>query len=93
MAAITVFEFIAAPNAIGETIWPADVVTTTTTASTVNLGSTTRAFIVTADADCRMIVNASGVTTAAGVSSLPIISAAPNQFTTDPGAGKSLKFA
>jgi hypothetical protein len=93
VANITVFEFFAAPNAIGDVIWPADVVTTTTTASTINLSANTRAFIVTADADCRAIVNASGVSTAAGVSTLPVLSAAPNQFTIAPASGQSLKFA
>lgn len=93
MSNITVFEFSLAPNAVGEVTWPADVTTTTTTASTVSLASGTRAFIITADADCRAIINASGVSTAAGVSTLPVLSAVPNQYVIAPAAGQTVKFA
>ncbi|WP_133255483.1 hypothetical protein [Phenylobacterium soli] len=93
MANITVFEFSLSPNAAGEVTWPADVTTTTTTASTVSLAATTRAFIVTADQDCRAIINASGVSTAAGVSTLPILGSAPNQFLIAAGSGQTVKFA
>lgn len=95
MASITIFEFIASPNAIGEVTWPADVLTTIDTASvtSVSLAATTRAVVITADADVRMRVNASGVTTAASASMIPILSVAPNQITVAPGAGQTLKFA
>lgn len=91
-ANVTVFEFSLAPNAAGEVTWPADVTTTTTTASTVSLATSTRAFIITADVDCRGIINASGVSTAAGVSTLPILSAVPNQYVIAPASGQTLKF-
>lgn len=92
MANITVFEFSLTPNTAGEVTWPADVTTTTTTASTVSLAATTRAFIVCSDADARMIIDASGVSTAASASTLPILSAIQNQFVLAPGAGQTLKF-
>lgn len=93
MANITVFEFTGSPNALGELTWPADVTTTTTTASIVSLGASTRAFIVCADADCHMIINGSGVSTAADAYKLPVLSAIPNQFLISPTSGQTLKFA
>lgn len=93
MANITVFEFSLAPNAVGEVTWPADVTTTTTTASTVSLASGTRAFIITADVDCRAIINGAGVSTAASASTLPVLSAVPNQYVISPAAGQTVKFA
>jgi hypothetical protein len=93
MANITVFEFFGSPNASNEVFWPADVITTTTSASTVTLNASTRAFIICADADCRAMINANGVSTVAGVSTMPILSAVPNQFIIAPASGQTLKFA
>lgn len=93
MSNITVFEFSLTPSSTGEVTWPADVVTTTTTAATVTLGSTTRVILICADADCRAMINGSGVSTAAGVSTLPILSAVPNQYVISPAAGQTVKFA
>lgn len=94
MANITLYEFSSLPNAANDCIWPADTVTTTTTGSTVTLGSTTRAFIVCSDADCHAAVN--GPTQTANAASgytLPILSAVPNQFTISNAAGQTVKFA
>jgi hypothetical protein len=88
-AIITVFEFSGAPNASNEALWPADVTTRTTAASTVNLANTTRAVIVTCDTDCRLVINNAG---AAAVSDIPVMSAVQNLFWIGPQAGNTLKF-
>lgn len=93
MANITVYEFSAAPNATGDVTWPADVVTTTATGSTVSLGSTTRAFVICADADCHVSINGSGQSAAGSAYTLPILSAVPNQFLIAPAASQTVKFA
>lgn len=94
MANVTVYEFSGAPNAIGDVTWPADVVTTTATASTVNLGATTRVFVVCADADCHAAINGSTQSAnAASAYTVPILSAVPNQFVIAPAASQTVKFA
>lgn len=93
MANLTIYEFYSSPNAAGECIHPADVVTTRASTETHTLAQTTRAIQICADADCRMQINPNGVSTAASVSAVPILSAVFNQFTIAPAAGQTLKFA
>lgn len=85
-ASITVAEFIEAPDAQGQLALPANVVTRTTTASTVTLGANTRAVIITSDIDCRMSPDSSAATS----SDIPILAAVPNQFKVTPAS--ALKF-
>lgn len=93
MANVTVYEFFGAPNVANECVWPADLTTATTTASTVSLNQNTRAFMVCADADCHMQINPNGSSTAATAYSLPVLSAVSNQFVIAPASGQTLKFA
>lgn len=93
MANITVYQFYQTPNAQGDVTWPADKTTTGTTGDSVTLDSTTRAFIVCADGDCHIQINASGVSTAASAYSVPILSSVPNAFIVAAGSGQNLKFA
>lgn len=102
MAAITVFEFFLSPGIAGETtsptaygelLWPADVVTRTTSgAGTHTLNDATKAIVVTADGNCRMRFNKPGDTTDAAGSDMPIISAAPNPFLITRRPGNTLRF-
>lgn len=87
MANVTVFEHYEQPDEHGDVLWPADVVTTVGTGSTVTLRDQTLYIVICADADCRV-----GFNTSAVASGMNILSAIPNPFKVLKGSGRTLQF-
>lgn len=91
MAAITVHEFQAVPNSIGEVSWGtngADVTTPISTPTTHTTATNTRFVVITADIKYRMAFGSNS----AAASGIPILAVVPNYFYLDGTSAKTLKF-